>query len=45
MNQATKALNAGAPNFAGALADLQRAAQAVQRAADRLTNRQEEQAA
>ncbi|WP_427919032.1 mobilization protein [Streptomyces sp. cg40] len=47
VNQATKALNSGAdaPHFAAALADLQAAAQAVQRAADRVTNRQEEQAA
>lgn len=47
VNQAAKALNSGAdaPHFAAALADLQRAAQAVQRAADRVTNGQEEQAA
>ncbi len=47
VNQAAKVLNSGAdaPHFASALADLQRAAQAVQRAADRITNRQEEQAA
>ncbi|TRO61804.1 plasmid mobilization relaxosome protein MobC [Streptomyces sp. IB201691-2A2] len=47
VNQAARALNSGvdAPHFAAALADLQRAAQAVQRAADRITNRQEEQAA
>ncbi len=47
VNQAVKALNSGAdaPHFAAALADLQRAAQAVQRAADRITNQQEEQAA
>jgi hypothetical protein len=46
VNQAAKALNSGAdaPHFATALADLRRAAQAVQRAADRVTNRQEEQA-
>ncbi|MHC3449567.1 mobilization protein [Streptomyces prasinus] len=47
VNQAIKALNSGAaaPHFAATLADLQRAAQAVQRAADRITNRQEGQAA
>ncbi|WP_225861002.1 mobilization protein [Streptomyces triticiradicis] len=47
VNQAVKALNSGAdaPHFAAALTDLRRAAQAVQRAADRITNRQEEQAA
>ncbi|WP_245238123.1 mobilization protein [Streptomyces roseochromogenus] len=47
VNQAVKALNSGADalHFAAALADLQRAAQAVQRAADRITNRQEDQAA
>ncbi|MEV0689800.1 mobilization protein [Streptomyces sp. NPDC050388] len=47
VNQAVKALNSGvdAPHFAAALADLQRAAQAVQRAADRITNRQEDEAA
>ncbi|MFE0255732.1 mobilization protein [Streptomyces sp. NPDC059010] len=47
VNQAAKALNSGAdaPEFAAALADLQRAAQAVQRAADRVANRQEDQAA
>lgn len=47
VNQAAKALNSGAdaPHFTSALADLQRAAQAVQRAADRITNGQEEQAA
>jgi len=47
VNQAARALNSGvdAPHFAAALADLQHAAQAVQRAADRITNRQEEQAA
>ncbi|MGW5214436.1 mobilization protein [Streptomyces sp. NPDC004051] len=47
VNQAVKALNSGvdAPHFADALADLRRAAQAVQRAADRITNRQEDQAA
>ncbi|MFE0219692.1 mobilization protein [Streptomyces albidoflavus] len=46
VNQAVKALNSGveAPHFATALADLQRAAQAVQRAADRITHRQEEAA-
>ncbi|MFC9641450.1 mobilization protein [Streptomyces mirabilis] len=44
VNQAAKALNSGAdaPHFAAALADRQRAAHAVQRAADRITNRQEE---
>lgn len=44
VNQAVKALNSGAdaPHFATALAELQRAAQAVQRAADRITNRQED---
>ena len=43
VNQAAKALNSGAdaPHFAIALADLRRAAQAVQRAAERITNRQE----
>jgi hypothetical protein len=47
VNQAAKALNSGAdaPHFAAALADLQRAAQAVQRAADRITNRQQDQTA
>ncbi|MGY9066832.1 mobilization protein [Streptomyces sp. SUK 48] len=47
VNQAVKALNSGAdaPHFAAALSDLQRAAQAVQRAADRITNRQEGEAA
>ncbi|MGP3922500.1 mobilization protein [Streptomyces sp. 8N616] len=47
VNQAVKALNSGgdAPNFAAALVDLQRAAQAVQRAADRIANRQEGEAA
>ncbi|MGQ4373847.1 mobilization protein [Streptomyces sp. SAS_267] len=47
VNQTVKALNSGAdaPHFAAALTDLRRAAQAVQRAADRITNRQEEQAA
>ncbi|MQY36169.1 hypothetical protein SRB17_41660 [Streptomyces sp. RB17] len=47
VNQAVKALNSGvdAPHFAAALADLQRAAQAVQRAADRVANGQEGQAA
>jgi hypothetical protein len=47
VNQAAKALNSGAdaPDFADVLADLQRAAQAVQRAADRVANRQEDEAA
>ncbi|MEV6963213.1 mobilization protein [Streptomyces sp. NPDC051207] len=47
VNQAVKALNSGAsaPHFAAALADLQRAAQAVQRAAERVANGQEGQAA
>ncbi|WP_406469377.1 mobilization protein [Streptomyces hirsutus] len=47
VNQAVKALNSGvdAPHFAAALADLQRAAQAIQRAADRITDRQEDEAA
>ncbi|WP_112465244.1 plasmid mobilization relaxosome protein MobC [Streptomyces triticisoli] len=47
VNQIAKALNSGvdAPHFAAALADLRRAAQAVQRAADRITNRREDQAA
>ncbi|MFI2634361.1 plasmid mobilization relaxosome protein MobC [Streptomyces collinus] len=47
VNQIAKALNAGAeaPHFAAALADLQRAAQAVQRAADRISDRQEDEAA
>ncbi|MDT0493133.1 mobilization protein [Streptomyces griseus] len=47
VNQAVKALNSGvdAPHFAAALADLQRAAQAVQRAADRVANGQEGEAA
>ncbi|WP_425575738.1 plasmid mobilization protein [Streptomyces gobitricini] len=47
VNQIAKALNSGAdaPHFAAALDDLQRAAQAAQRAADRITNRQEEEAA
>ncbi|MCP3817878.1 mobilization protein [Streptomyces sp. A3M-1-3] len=47
VNQAVKALNSGvdAPHFAAALADLQRAAQAVQRAAERITHRQEGEAA
>ncbi|MEV7864667.1 mobilization protein [Streptomyces sp. NPDC088124] len=47
VNQAVKALNSGAdaPHFAAALTDLQRAARAVQRAADRITDRQEAQAA
>ncbi len=47
VNQAVKALNSGvdAPHFAAALADLQRAARAVQRAADRVANGQEGEAA
>ncbi len=47
VNQAVKALNSGAdaPHFAAALADLRRAAQAVQRAADRVANGQEGRAA
>ncbi|SCE05033.1 mobilisation protein (MobC) [Streptomyces sp. DvalAA-19] len=47
VNQIAKALNSGAdaPHFAAALDDLQRAAQAAQRAADRITNRQEEEKA
>lgn len=47
VNQIAKALNSDAdvPHFAAALADLQRAAQAVQRAADRVANRQESEAA
>ncbi|GHE32494.1 hypothetical protein GCM10018771_10520 [Streptomyces cellulosae] len=47
VNQIAKALNSGAdaPHFAAALADLQRAAQAVQRAADRVANGQEGRAA
>ncbi|OBQ53859.1 mobilization protein [Streptomyces sp. H-KF8] len=47
VNQIAKALNsdADAPHFAAALADLRRAAQAVQRAADRITNRREDEAA
>lgn len=47
VNQIAKALNSGAdaPHFAAALADLQRAAQAVQRAADRVANGQEGEAA
>ncbi|MFJ3620519.1 plasmid mobilization protein [Streptomyces iakyrus] len=47
VNQIAKALNsdADAPDFAAAFADLQRAAQAVQRAADRIANRQEDKAA
>ncbi|WP_213088037.1 plasmid mobilization relaxosome protein MobC [Streptomyces griseoaurantiacus] len=47
VNQIAKALNSGAeaPHFAAALADLRRAAQAVQRAADRITNRREDEAA
>jgi hypothetical protein len=46
VNQIAKALNSGAdaPDFAATLADLRRAAQAVQRAADRVANRQEEAA-
>ncbi len=47
VNQIAKALNSDAavPHFAAALADLQRAAQAVQRAADRVANGQESEAA
>ncbi|MFJ2303304.1 mobilization protein [Streptomyces sp. NPDC087787] len=47
VNQIVKALNSGAEatHFAAALADLRRAAQAVQRAADQITNRREDQAA
>ncbi|WGD41630.1 plasmid mobilization relaxosome protein MobC [Streptomyces cathayae] len=47
VNQIAKALNSGAdaPHFAAALDGLRRAAQAVQRAADRITNRREDQAA
>ncbi len=47
LNQIARAINAGAhpPELVAALADLQRAAQAVQHAADRITSRQEEQAA
>ncbi|MEU2909532.1 plasmid mobilization relaxosome protein MobC [Streptomyces massasporeus] len=47
VNQIAKALNsdADAPHFAAALADLQRAAQAVQRAADRVATRREGEAA
>jgi hypothetical protein len=47
VNQITKALNSGAdaPYCAAALADLQRAAKAVQQAADRVANRQESEAA
>ncbi|WP_030605654.1 plasmid mobilization relaxosome protein MobC [Streptomyces fulvoviolaceus] len=47
VNQAAKALNSGAdaPHFAGTLADLQRTAQAVQRAVDRVANREEGKAA
>ncbi|MGW4047062.1 plasmid mobilization protein [Streptomyces sp. NPDC004721] len=47
VNQIAKALNSGAeaPHFAAALTDLRRAAQAVQRAADRITNRREDEAA
>ncbi|MDK1342021.1 plasmid mobilization relaxosome protein MobC [Streptomyces sp. 378] len=46
VNQVAKALNSGADtsDFAAVLADLQRAAQAVQRAADRVANRQEYEA-
>lgn len=47
VNQIAKALNSGAeaPHFPAALADLRRAAQAVQRAADRVANGQEGEAA
>ncbi|WP_308434928.1 plasmid mobilization relaxosome protein MobC [Streptomyces tauricus] len=47
VNQVAKALNSGgdAPHVDAVLADLQRAAQAVQRAADRVENRQEDRAA
>jgi hypothetical protein len=47
VNQIAKALNSGAdaPHLTAALADLRRAAQAVQRAADQITNRQEDEAA
>ncbi|MGV4886447.1 mobilization protein [Streptomyces viridosporus] len=47
VNQIAKALNSGAdaPHFAAALADLRRAAQAVQRVADRITSRREDGAA
>ncbi|MEU6285662.1 mobilization protein [Streptomyces sp. NPDC047028] len=47
VNQAVKVLNSGADasHFASALADLQRAAQAVQRVADRIIHRQEGEAA
>ncbi|MEU2429022.1 plasmid mobilization relaxosome protein MobC [Streptomyces sp. NPDC007861] len=47
VNQIAKAMNSGAdaPHFATALDDLQRAAQAVQQAANRITSRQEEEAA
>ncbi|MFI7324283.1 mobilization protein [Streptomyces rubiginosohelvolus] len=47
VNQAAKALNSGAdaPHFAAALADLRRAAQAVQLAADRVANGQESETA
>ncbi|MER5572025.1 plasmid mobilization relaxosome protein MobC [Streptomyces massasporeus] len=47
VNQIAKALNSEghAPDFAAALADLQRAAQAVQRAVGRVANRQECEAA
>ncbi len=47
VNQVAKALNSGAeaPHFAAALTNLQDAARAVQRAADRITGGQEVQAA
>ncbi|MET9567200.1 mobilization protein [Streptomyces tauricus] len=47
VNQVAKALNSGgdAPHLDAVLADLRRAAQAVQRAADRVANRQEDRAA
>ncbi|MBL3670174.1 plasmid mobilization relaxosome protein MobC [Streptomyces sp. M2CJ-2] len=47
VNQIAKALNSGtgAPHFAATLDGLRRAAQAVQRAADRITNRREDEAA
>ncbi|WP_328937421.1 mobilization protein [Streptomyces tauricus] len=46
VNQVAKILNSGgdAPHLDAVLADLQRAAQAVQRAADRVENRQEDRA-
>ncbi|MFF0683929.1 mobilization protein [Streptomyces tendae] len=46
VNQVAKALNSGghAPQFATVLGDLRRAAHAVQRAADRITGRQKEEA-